>query len=118
MSSNGFESGTEAALLTNLATQLKVPQLLPLILKRLNIPDVDKILDQLNTVNQQNSTIEQLQGMVKELESKTQILANQVQQKGFETENAKFAAKLKVIEEQAKTNPAGIANLFNNNGAQ
>jgi hypothetical protein len=95
--SNGFESGTEAALLTNLATQLKVPQLLPLILKRINIPGVDKIMSQIDTINEQNSTIEQQQGAIKDLESKTQILANQIQQKGFETENAKFAAQLKEL---------------------
>jgi hypothetical protein len=94
-SSNGFESGTEAALLTNLATQLKVPQLLPLILKRINIPDVDKIIGQLDQVNQQTATIEQLSQQVKELDNKTKILANQVVQKGMETEVAKFAAKMK-----------------------
>lgn len=94
-SSNGFESGTEAALLTNLATQLKVPQLLPLILKRINIPDVDKIIGQLDQVNQQTATIEEMGKQIKELDQKTKILANQVVQKGMETEVAKFAAKMK-----------------------
>ena len=95
-SSNGFESGTEAALLTNLATQLKVPQLLPLILKRINIPDVDKIIGQLDTVSQQNATIEQMAQQIKDLDSKTKILANQVMQAGMKTEVAKFAAKMKL----------------------
>lgn len=101
-SSNGFESGTEAALLTNLATQLKVPQLLPLILKRINIPDVDKVMQQIDTVNQQQSTIQQMEGMIKELEQKTQIMANQIQQKGYETENAKFKAELDKVLNQVK----------------
>lgn len=106
--SNGFESGTEAALLTNLATQLKVPQLLPLILKRINIPDVDKIMGQIDTVNQQQGTIQELQNMVKELEQKTQIMANQIQQKGYETNNAKFQAELDKILNQVKaSNPNG-----------
>ena len=95
--SQGFESGTEAALMTNLATQLKVPQLLPLILKRLNIPDVDKIIGQLDTVSQQEATIGQMEKTIKDLDGRTKILANQVQQKGFETENAKFRAELDKI---------------------
>lgn len=106
-SSNGFESGTEAALLTNLATQLKVPQLLPLILKRINIPDVDKIISQIDLVNQQGSTIEQLQEVIKDLDSRTKILANQVQQKGFETETAKFGAQLDKILNQLKVGNNG-----------
>lgn len=92
--SNGFESGTEAALMTNLATQLKVPQLLPLILKRLNIPDVDKILGQLDMVSQQGSTIEQMGQTIKELENRSSIMANQIEQKGYETKWAQFEAKL------------------------
>lgn len=88
--SQGFESGTEAALLTNLATQLKVPQLVPLILKRLNIPDVDKIVDQLSLVNQQASTIEQLTGTIKDLDKRTTNLANQITQKQFEVSKAQF----------------------------
>ena len=109
--SSGFESGTEAALLTNLATQLKVPQLLPAILSRVNIPDVDKVIKQIDTVNQQNATIEQMQGVIKELDSKTKILANQIQQKGFETENAKFGAELKKLLLEVKNNPDLLNNM-------
>jgi hypothetical protein len=110
--SSGFESGTEAALMTNLATQLKVPQLLPAILRRINIPDVDKIIEDISVVNQQNATIEQLQKMVTDLDSKSKILANQVQQKGFETENAKFSSKLKEILTEVKNNPESINNYL------
>ena len=110
--STGFESGTEAALMTNLATQLKVPQLLPAILKRINIPDVDKIISDIDIVNQQGATIEQLQKMVGELDSKSKILANQVQQKGFETENAKFAVRLKEVLTEVKNNPETINNYL------
>ena len=90
MASNGFEAGTEAALLTNMATQLKIPELVPLILKRLNIADVDKIVDQLSLVNKQAATIEQLMGTVKDLEHRTTILANQITQKSFEVSKAQF----------------------------
>ena len=95
--SNGFESGTEAALLTNLATQLKVPELVPLILKRLNIPDVDKIMSQLDTVSKQNATIEQMGKTIQDLEGRTKVLANQVTQKAFETSKAQFDSKFKEI---------------------
>lgn len=101
--SAGFESGTEAALLTNLATQLKTPELIPLILKRINMPDVDKVIDNMSIVNKQGATIQQMQGVIKDLEGRTKILANQVQQRSFETETAKFSAKLDKVLNQIKT---------------
>ncbi len=100
--SNGYEAGTEAALLTNLATQLKVPQLVPLILKRLNIPDVDKIIESLDIINKQGATIQQMQQVIKDLEGRTKILANQVQQKSFTAETAKFKAELDKILNKVK----------------
>ncbi len=107
--SNGYESGTEAALLTNLATQLKVPQLVPLILKRLNIPDIDKILANMDTVAQLEQTIKQLDATVKELDRKTKVMAGQIMQKGFETSKAQFDAKFTKLLERAKSDPE----LFN-----
>src|SRR5690606_11050456 len=71
--SSGYEAGTEAALLTNLATQLKVPQLVPLILNRLNIKDVDKITKQLDLVSQQGATIEQLNQTLQEVERRATV---------------------------------------------
>src|SRR5690606_7365273 len=91
--SSGYEAGTEAALLTNLATQLKVPQLVPLILNRLNIKDVDKITKQLDLVSQQGATIEQLNQTLQEVERRATVLANQVTQKSFELSKAQFDAK-------------------------
>lgn len=90
--SNGFESGTEAALLTNLATQLKRPELVPLILKRLNIPDVDKIMESMDMVAQQNATIEEMSKAIGDLEKRTGVLASQVTQKSFEVSKAQFDA--------------------------
>ena len=100
--SNGFESGTEAALLTNLATQLKVPELVPLILKRLNIADVDKIVDNLSLVNKQSATIEQLMGTIKDLDARTTNLANQITQKSFELSKSQFDAKFAKLEADMK----------------
>lgn len=100
--SNGFESGTEAALLTNMATQLKIPELVPLILKRLNIADVDKIVDQLSLVNKQSATIEQLMGTIKDLDARTTNLANQITQKSFELSKSQFDAKFAKLEADMK----------------
>lgn len=111
-SSTGYEAGTEAALLTNLATQLKVPQLVPLILKRLNISDVDKIMSQMDMVEQQGQMIQQLQQTVKDLESRTKILANQVTQKSFEVSKAQFDKAFTKILAEAKSNPAYLAQLI------
>jgi len=108
---NGYEAGTEAALLTNLATQLKVPQLVPLILKRLNIPDVDKILESMDIMLQQQSTIENLNKIVNDLESRVKILANQVTQKSFEVSKAQFDAKFQKILSEYKNNPELLQQL-------
>lgn len=91
--STGFEAGTEAAMLTNLATQLSVPQLVPLILQRLNIPDVDKIVDSLNLVASQSATIEQLTQTLQDVEKRAKVLAGTVTQKSFEVSKAQFDAK-------------------------
>jgi hypothetical protein len=89
-SSTGYESATQAALLTNLATQLKVPQLVPLILKRLNLPDVDDVVKKLDTVTQQEGTIEQMAQKIEMLEGETKDMAKRVTQKTFELSKEQF----------------------------
>lgn len=111
--SNGFESGTEAALLTNLATQLKVPQLVPLILKRLNMADVDKISEDMKITEQQASAMEQMEQTIQQLDSRIKVLANQVTQKSFEVSKAQFDAKFKEILAETKNNPEMLNNLIN-----
>ncbi|MFA4916698.1 MAG: hypothetical protein WC974_08945 [Thermoplasmata archaeon] len=103
--SNGYESGTEAALLTTLATQLSVPQLVPLILKRLNMPDVDKVMKSMDTAQQQAGQIEQMQKMLKEYEQKTNVMAGQIDQKGYELSKAQFDSKFTKVVEKAKNDP-------------
>lgn len=118
-SSNGFEAGTEAALLTNLATQLKVPELLPLILKRINIADVDKVMAKIDTISQQNSTIQQMAQQIKDLESNSKLLANQVQQKMFEASKAGFDGNFKALIAKIKNDPAlqyQLEEAMNGNG--
>jgi len=88
--SKGFEAGTEAALLTNLSTQLKLPQLVPLILKRLNIPDTDKLLSQLDSVQKQQATMQEMAKTIDTLDKRTNNLANQLTQKAFELSKAQF----------------------------
>lgn len=118
--SSGYEAGTEAALLTNLATQLKVPQLVPLILKRLNMADVDRITDAMEVTAQQQQVIEQLGQTVQDLEGRIKILANQVTQKSFEVSKAQFDSKFQKLLAEMKNNPELINQLINegmNNGA-
>lgn len=110
--SNGYEAGTEAALLTNLATQLKVPDLVPLILKRLNIADVDKIIQAMDRNSQLEQNSAQLQQALQEMEKKNNILANQVQQKSFDTSKAQFDMKLNKIVEKAKNDPEFLTKLI------
>jgi hypothetical protein len=95
--STGFEAGTEAALLTTLATQLKVSELIPLILTRLNMKDVDKIIKNIDVKNQLQMTVQQQGEIIKELEGRTKILQNQIVQKGMEVDVAKFGAELKKV---------------------
>jgi hypothetical protein len=119
--SNGFESGTEAALLTNLATQLKIPQLVPLILKRLNMADVDKISQDMKVTEQQASQIEQMAQTIKDLEGRTKVLANKVTEKSFELSQTDFNAKFKVLLAEMKNNPEMLNSMINtgmNNGGQ
>ena len=105
--SSGYESATEAALLTNLATQLKVKELLPLILKRINVPDVDKIMKEIDTINMQAQTIEGLQEQIKSLEQKSEILANQINQKSFELSKSQFDAKFTKVLSEIKNGENG-----------
>lgn len=118
--SNGFESGTEAALLTNLATQLKIPQLVPLILKRLNMADVDKISDEMKITSQQAQQIDQMGQTIKDLEGRTKVLANKVTEKSFELSQTDFNAKFKVLLAELKNNPEMLNQLvsqgMNGNG--
>ncbi len=112
-SSNGYEAGTEAALLTNLATQLKVPALVPLILKRLNMADVDKITDQISVVNQQDAQLQQMQKTIQELESRSKVLANKVTEKGFELSKSQFDKQFAKILAEFKNNPELVNQLTN-----
>ena len=71
-----------------------------MILKRINVPDVDKIMREIDTINMQAKTIEGLQEQIKSLEQKSEILANQINQKSFELSKSQFDAKFtKVLSE-------------------
>jgi hypothetical protein len=110
--SNGFESGTEAALLTNLATQLKIPQLVPLILKRLNMADVDKITDEMKITEQQAGQMKQMEQTIQDLDGRIKVLANKVTEKSFELSKTQFDAKFKEILAEFKNNPEMLNQLM------
>ena len=90
--SSGYEAATEAAMLTTLATQLQVPQLVPLILKRVNIPDVQKVVDQIDMLANAQMTIQEQQKTIKDLESRIKIMANQIEQNLYKISKTKFDA--------------------------
>jgi len=103
-SSSGYEAATEAAMMTTLATQLRVPQLVPLILKRLNIPDVDKIVDQMDSLQQASSVIEQQKDTIDQLNLKTRQMANQIEQNMYKISKTKFDANFAKLLSDLKAN--------------
>jgi len=110
--SNGYESGTEAALLTTLATQLQVPQLVPLILKRLNMPDVDKVMASMDRESQMAGQMQQMQQALEQMDKKTKVMAGQIDQKGYELSKAQFDSKFTKILEKAKNDPVFLNQLI------
>lgn len=105
--SNGYETATEALALTTLATQLRQPALIPAILKRFNLKDVDEVLSKVDENGQLTAQNSQLQGAIKEMENKTSILQNQIFQLAKSVEAQKFKGKLDKELESFKSNPEG-----------
>ena len=77
-SNKGFQAATEAALLANTATQLKIPELVPLILDRLGIEDVDKVVERIDRVAQMTQKIQEQEQAMQKLQGENQKLQNEV----------------------------------------
>lgn len=103
--SNGYETATEASALTLLATQLSQPALIPAILERFNIKDVDKIVQNLDSGQRLQQENAQLQQAIKEMESRTQILQNQIFQQAKAVEAQKVKGQLGLEVQKFKDNP-------------
>lgn len=77
-SSNGYEAATEASMLTLLSTQNNLPQLVPLILEKMNISgteDVIKSIKNSTDLVQQNKS---LQDMVQKIEGQNEKLKGSI----------------------------------------
>ena len=98
----GYEAASENAQLVNLATQLSVPQLLPLILERMNIPDVSGIIKQIDQTSQLQQTVEQQQKMMQELEKQNKGYMGQIQAMTQEMTNEAFKNKWTRVLERFK----------------
>jgi len=117
--SAGYEAATEAAMLTQLATQTKSAGLIPMILERLNMPGTDKYLAEQSEANQLKQRVAKDQQVIKELESRTKTMQNQIVQAMYRIEQAKFKGNLDVELEKFKKNPvAYLENATNNQGSR
>jgi cysteinyl-tRNA synthetase len=83
-----------AQMLTLLATQLSVPEIVPVILKKLNIPETEEILEAMDIKKQAQMTIEELQNRVKQLEGISQQQAGQIEEKSKQLSVSQFEKKL------------------------
>jgi hypothetical protein len=103
--SMGYESATEAAMLTNLATQLKLPGLVPAILERMNIPGLKDITDSMDENKQLKASNEQLQEMASKLEKETEKKNNQLFQMAVNLKGATAKGNFDVELQKFKDNP-------------
>jgi hypothetical protein len=116
-STGGYESATEAALLTQLATTMNLPDLVPMILERINIRNSGKAIESMDRAKQLEGQVQQDQEVIKELESKTKQYQNQIFQLGKTLEQAKFKGKLAVEMEKFTNDPVGyMEQSLNNQG--
>ncbi len=83
-SNQGYENANIAQLLTLLGTQLSIPEVVPIILKKLNIPEAEEIIQNMDIKKQAQMTIEQLQQKIQQLEKIAQSQAKEIEQKAKE----------------------------------
>jgi hypothetical protein len=93
-SNQGYENANMAQMLTLLATQLSVPEIVPVILKKLNIPETEEILEAMDVKKQSQMTIEQLQQRIQQLEGISQKQAGEIETKSKELSVSDFEKKL------------------------
>jgi hypothetical protein len=112
--SAGYESATEALLLTQLATQLKQPALVPEIIDRVGIRGGADIRKKLDVTEQLKGQLQQLEEAMKQTTQENKTHKNQIFQLAKTLEQAKFKGKLDVELEQFKNDPVGYLNSQSN----
>lgn len=92
--SSGTEAATEASMLSNIIQTTGKTSLLPELLKRLNISDVNELIAKVEAEDDLSGQVAQLQKMTQDLEKKNNIAENQLRQMGLTLERAKAKGKL------------------------
>lgn len=117
--SMGYESATEAAMLTTLATQLSVPDLIPAILERINIPGLEGIQESIKNRTDLTGQLEQAQKITQALESDVKKKNDQLEQFVLRLKGSEHKGKMDVELQKFKDNPEQyIRNSLNYQGAK
>lgn len=117
--SMGYESATEAAMLTTLATQLSIPDLIPAILERINIPGLEGVRESIINRTDLTNKVEQLTKITDGLEREVGKKNNQIVQLSVGIKAAEAKGRMDVELTKLKTNPEGyIKSALNNQGAR
>jgi len=111
-SSKGFQAATEAQLLGTMASQLKMPQLVPLVLDRLNIPDADKVVEEIKQAQQMAAKIGQQDEAIKQLQAQNQQLTGKVFQSIQEIVKAETKGKAGRMLERLRSDLEGAGINF------
>lgn len=102
-SNQGYENANMVNLLTLLATQLSVPEIVPVILKKLNIPETEDILQAMDIKNKAQISMQELQQRTMELEKITQKQAREIEEKAKKISLGEFNNKMVRMLESFKT---------------
>lgn len=105
--SSGYESATEASLLTLLATQLGLPQLAKSVIKRINIKDADDVIKEIDENAQLKQAVGQLEGQVKDLNRQHNINMKQIEQLAVNLSAAHVKGKMNEELAKFKADPQG-----------
>jgi len=92
--SSGTEAATEASMISNIIQTTGKTSLLPELLKRLNISDVNELIAKVEAEDDLSAQNAQLQKMTQELEKQNRIAQNQIKQLGISLERAKAKGTL------------------------
>jgi hypothetical protein len=93
----GGERQIKAKVLSDLAAQTGTPMLLKPILKLLDIPEADEVVQQIDQLNEAQQNIEELKKQLERMEQVNTQLENQVLQKSQKVEASKFISELDKI---------------------
>ncbi|HOV27352.1 MAG TPA: hypothetical protein PK566_13485 [Pseudobacteroides sp.] len=102
-SNQGYENANIAQMLTLMATQLSIPEIVPVILKKLNIPETEEIIEALDIKKQAQMSMQEMQQRVQQLEQISQRQAQEIENKAKQINVEKFNHKLVRTLESIKT---------------